>query len=119
MIRINLIKANLPCTRHVVVSSGHFTTLLSPAGQHQRRLLQCGVYEDAHRCPALMAVAITAFLAASVYSGIGAGLGAYDPGPLSLLRLLSASAALAVYALLSRRVRLPAVRDLPATALSA
>jgi hypothetical protein len=66
-----------------------------------------------------MAVAITAFLAASVYSGIGAGLGAYDPGPLSLLRLLSASAALAVYALLSRRVRLPAVRDLPATALSA
>jgi drug/metabolite transporter (DMT)-like permease len=66
----------------------------------------------------LMAVAVTAFFAASVYSGIGAGLEAYDPGPLSLLRLLSASAALAVYALLSRRVRLPAVRDLPAAALS-
>ncbi len=66
----------------------------------------------------LMAVAATAFFAASVYSGIGAGLEAYDPGPLSLLRLLSASAALAVYALLSHRVRLPAGRDLPAAALS-
>jgi drug/metabolite transporter (DMT)-like permease len=66
----------------------------------------------------LMAVAVTAFFAASVYSGLGAGLEAYDPGPLSLMRLVSASAALVVYALLSRRVRLPAVRDLPAAALS-
>jgi len=66
----------------------------------------------------LIAVALTVFFAASVYSGIGAGLKAYDPAPLSLLRLLSASAALAVYALFSRRVRLPETRDLPAAALS-
>jgi drug/metabolite transporter (DMT)-like permease len=61
---------------------------------------------------------VTAFLAASVYSGIGAGLEAYGPGPLSLLRLLAASAALGIYALLSRSVRLPTVRDLPGAALS-
>jgi drug/metabolite transporter (DMT)-like permease len=67
----------------------------------------------------LIAVAVTTFFAASVYSGIGAGLEAYDPGPLSLLRLLTASVALALYALLSRRVRLPEARDLPAAALSA
>ena len=67
----------------------------------------------------LIAAAVTAFLAASVYSGIGARLEAYGSGPLSLLRLLAASAALGIYALLSRSVRLPAVRDLPGAALSA
>jgi drug/metabolite transporter (DMT)-like permease len=61
---------------------------------------------------------VIAFLAASVYSGIGAGLEAYGPGPLSLLHLLAASAALGIYALLSRSVRLPTVRDLPGAALS-
>jgi drug/metabolite transporter (DMT)-like permease len=65
----------------------------------------------------LAAVAAAIFFGASAYAAIGDALGAYSPGPLALLRMLVASAVLAVYATISR-MRLPEARDLPAVALA-
>jgi len=61
----------------------------------------------------LTALGVTIFFWSSAYAGIRAGLSAYTPGHLALLRFLVASAALAWYAGLVR-LRLPAARDLPA-----
>ena len=65
----------------------------------------------------LVAVAAAIFFGASAYAAIGDALGAYSPGALALLRMLVASAVLAVYATISR-MRLPEARDLPAVALA-
>jgi len=63
-----------------------------------------------------VALAVTLVLWASAFAGIRAGLRAYTPGHLALLRFLIASATLLVYALITR-MRLPAVRDVPAILL--
>jgi drug/metabolite transporter (DMT)-like permease len=63
-----------------------------------------------------ISLGLTIFLWASAFAGIRAGLGAYEPGQVALLRLLVASAALAVYAVYAR-MRLPEARDLPVVAL--
>ncbi len=60
---------------------------------------------------ALATRAMTLLLWASAFAGIRAGLEAYSPGQLALLRFLAASAVLAVYAL-ATRMRLPSRRDL-------
>src|ERR687883_923163 len=65
----------------------------------------------------LTAVVAAVVFGASAYAAIGDALGSYSPGPLALLRMLVASAALAIYAALGR-VRLPEARDLPAVALA-
>ena len=65
----------------------------------------------------LAAVAAAIFFGASAYAAIGDALGAYSPGALALLRMLVASAVLAVYATISR-MGLPEARDLPAVALA-
>lgn len=62
---------------------------------------------------ALAAVGVSVFFWASAFAGIRAGLAAYSPGHLALLRFLIASAVLAGYAVLTR-MRLPEVGDLPA-----
>jgi drug/metabolite transporter (DMT)-like permease len=61
-------------------------------------------------------VGLTLLFWASAFAAIRAGLTAYAPGQLALLRFLVASLVLAVYAVLAR-MRLPAVRDLPAMLL--
>lgn len=63
------------------------------------------------------ALAITLIFWASAFAGIRAGLEAYTPGHLALLRFLVASSVLAAYAL-ATRMRLPDRRDLPAIALA-
>src|ERR671932_2735145 len=65
----------------------------------------------------LTAVVAAVVFGASAYAAIGAALAHYSPGPLALLRMLVASAALAVYAALSG-MRMPEVRDLPAAVLA-
>jgi drug/metabolite transporter (DMT)-like permease len=65
----------------------------------------------------LVAVAAAVIFGASAYAAIGAGLASYSPGPLALLRMLFASAVLALYAI-PGRVRLPEVRDLPVALLA-
>ena len=65
----------------------------------------------------LAAIAAAVFFGASAYAAIGDALGSYSPGPLALLRMLVASAALAIYASFWRP-RLPDARDLPAVALA-
>jgi drug/metabolite transporter (DMT)-like permease len=65
----------------------------------------------------LAAVVAAVVFGASAYAAIGAALASYPPGPLALLRMLIASAALAVYAAVSG-MRLPQARDLPAVALA-
>jgi len=60
----------------------------------------------------LIAVAITLLFWASAFAGIRAGLKAYSPGHLVLLRFIIASVGMAGYALLTR-MRLPERRDLP------
>jgi drug/metabolite transporter (DMT)-like permease len=65
----------------------------------------------------LGAAAVAVVLGASAYAAIGASLGPYSPGPLALLRMLAASATVAIYALPSG-MRLPEVRDLPAVVLA-
>lgn len=60
----------------------------------------------------LTAAGVTLLFWASAFSAIRAGLTAYEPGHLALLRFLIASAVLGVYALVTR-MRLPEVRDLP------
>lgn len=61
----------------------------------------------------LAALLATVVLWASAFAGIRVGLEGYGPGQVALLRFLVASAALALYALLTR-MRLPERRDLPA-----
>ncbi len=65
----------------------------------------------------LAAVVAAVVFGASAYAAIGAALASYSPGPLALLRMLVASAALAAYAVVSG-MRLPDARDLPAVALA-
>ena len=60
----------------------------------------------------LIALTILLVLWASAFAGIRAGLKAYTPGHLVLLRFLVASATLLFYALFTR-MRLPALRDIP------
>jgi drug/metabolite transporter (DMT)-like permease len=64
-----------------------------------------------------VAIALTLILWASAFAGIKVGLGGYGPGELALLRFGVASAALAVYATITR-MRLPDARDLPRLALA-
>ncbi len=64
----------------------------------------------------LAAAGVTLLFWASAFAAIRAGLAAYQPGHLALLRFLVASAVLAVYAVLTQ-MRLPEVRDLPAMLL--
>jgi len=64
---------------------------------------------------ALGATAISLVLWGSAFAGIRAALAAYPPGELVLLRFLIASAALAVWALLTK-MPLPRARDLPGMA---
>jgi len=61
----------------------------------------------------LTALGICIFFWASAFAGIRAGLTAYTPGHLALLRFLVASLVLAGYAAVTR-LRLPEKRDLPA-----
>ena len=65
----------------------------------------------------LAAVVAAVVFGASAYAAIGAALASYSPGPLALLRMLVASAVLAVYAAVSG-MRLPEARDLPAAVLA-
>ena len=65
----------------------------------------------------LVALAVTTVLWASAFAGIRAGLEAYGPGQVALIRFLVASAVLAGYAVLAR-MRLPERRDLPAVFLA-
>ena len=65
----------------------------------------------------LAAVGAAVLFGASAYAAIGDALGSYSPGPLALLRMLVASATLAIYASLWG-LRLPEARDLPAVALA-
>jgi drug/metabolite transporter (DMT)-like permease len=64
----------------------------------------------------LVAASVTLLLWASAFAGIRAGLRAYSPPHLALLRFLVASAVLSAYAL-ATRMQLPAWRDLPAVLL--
>jgi len=61
----------------------------------------------------LIAMAVTIVLWASAFAGIRAGLAAYRPGHLVLLRFLTASVVLGVYAA-ATRMPLPRPRDVPA-----
>jgi drug/metabolite transporter (DMT)-like permease len=58
------------------------------------------------------ALGITVVIWGSAFAAIRVALHAYGPGEMALLRLLFASAALAIYAGITR-MRLPAIRDLP------
>ncbi|MCL5998357.1 MAG: EamA family transporter [Chloroflexi bacterium] len=63
------------------------------------------------------AAAVTIVLWASAFAGIRAGLRSYSPQSVALLRYLTASAILAVYAI-ATKMPLPRLRDWPAIALS-
>jgi drug/metabolite transporter (DMT)-like permease len=65
----------------------------------------------------LLALACTIVLWAAAFVGIRAGLAAYSPEHLALLRFLVASLALGCYAAATRR-RLPRPRDIPGVALT-
>ncbi len=60
----------------------------------------------------LICIVITLVLWASAFAGIRAGLSAYDPATMALLRFGVASFVLALYAVFTR-VRIPARQDLP------
>lgn len=60
----------------------------------------------------LTCIGLTLVLWASAFAGIRAGLAAYDPATMALLRFSVASVTLALYAVITR-VRLPARQDLP------
>ena len=62
--------------------------------------------------PALSAALITVLFWGSAFAGIRAGLHSFTPAHVALLRFLSASAALGIFAAVTR-MRLPAVRDVP------
>lgn len=63
------------------------------------------------------AIGFTLLLWASAFAGIKAGLQGYGPGEVALLRFLTASVVLGVYAVITR-MRLPEVRDLPRLAIA-
>ena len=63
----------------------------------------------------MLAIALVVW--ASAFSGIRAGLGAYTPAHLALLRFLVAGTVLTGYAIVIR-IRLPEVRDIPAILLA-
>lgn len=63
-----------------------------------------------------LAVAVTLLLWASAFAGIKAGLTAYSPGELALLRFLCGSIAMGLYAR-SRGFGLPEAKDLPSILL--
>jgi drug/metabolite transporter (DMT)-like permease len=63
------------------------------------------------------ALAVTVILWASAFAGIRAGLEAYGPGQVALIRFLVASLVLAGYAAIAR-MRLPERQDLPAVFLA-
>jgi drug/metabolite transporter (DMT)-like permease len=65
----------------------------------------------------LVALGVALILWASAFAGIRAGLRAYSPGHLAILRFLVASAVLAVYAAIAH-FRRPEMRDLPGLAVS-
>ncbi len=73
--------------------------------------------EDRLDARTLLAVGTTLVFWASAFAGIRAGLEAYGPGQVALLRFLTASAVLAVYALVTR-MRLPRAGDVPAIVLA-
>ena len=62
-----------------------------------------------------LAIAGTLMLWASAFAGIRAGLRSYGPGELALLRFLTASGVLLIYAVFTR-MPLPDRRDLPTIA---
>lgn len=64
----------------------------------------------------LVALAVVLAFWSSAFAAIRAGLAAYSPGELALLRFLTASAVLAIFAL-AMRMRLPKLRDVPIIAL--
>lgn len=61
----------------------------------------------------IVAVVTTLLLWASAFVGIRAGLEAYSPIHLSLLRYVTASVALIMYVCIRKKIRLPDKRDLP------
>jgi drug/metabolite transporter (DMT)-like permease len=65
----------------------------------------------------LVCIGLTLVLWASAFAGIRAGLTAYDPATMALLRFGVASIALAIYAVVTK-VRLPARQDLPRLAVA-
>ena len=64
----------------------------------------------------LIALAVALLFWASAFAAIRAALASYGPGELALLRFLTASAALGIYAAVTR-MPLPKARDLPLIAL--
>jgi drug/metabolite transporter (DMT)-like permease len=66
---------------------------------------------------AIFAVTISVLFWSSAFAGIRDGLKSYQPGHLALLRFLVASGFLIVYALMTRKVRFPKLRDLPAVVI--
>jgi drug/metabolite transporter (DMT)-like permease len=62
--------------------------------------------------PVVLAIAVTLIFWASAFAGIKVGLKAYNPGDLVLLRFLTASVALFVYAFITR-MSLPEKKDIP------
>lgn len=72
--------------------------------------------EASNRALAWAAVATTLFLWASAFVAIRAGLRGYAPGHLAVLRFITASAALGIFALI-RRPKLPRAKDLPILAV--
>ncbi|HHE51430.1 MAG TPA: hypothetical protein ENL30_00015 [Candidatus Acetothermia bacterium] len=64
----------------------------------------------------LAALAVALVLWASAFTAIRAALVSYGPGELALLRFLTASIVLGIYAAISR-ISLPKLRDLPVIAL--
>src|SRR5205085_11785746 len=65
----------------------------------------------------LIALGVALLLWASAFAGIRAGLRAYSPGHLAILRFLVASLVLAIYATFAH-FRRPELRDLPGLTLS-
>jgi drug/metabolite transporter (DMT)-like permease len=65
----------------------------------------------------LLALAATLVLWASAFAGIRAGLRAYSPGQVAVLRFLVASITLAVYAGIAH-FRRPQLRDIPGLVIS-
>src|SRR5579872_972806 len=66
---------------------------------------------------AVLALAATLALWASAFAGIRAGLHAYSPGQLAVLRFIVASTTLAIYAGIAH-FRRPELRDIPGLILS-
>lgn len=77
---------------------------------------QKGSQRPARDVRSMVALTLTLVLWASAFAGIRVGLGGYSAGALVLLRFLIASAALIVYAVVTR-MRMPEPRDIPAMIL--